>query len=162
MKRITSYFRHQKKSDKGMREKPENNDRGEQMDWMTCTDAILDKLKFRVLQVDCRKDDHGLNKLMVELRLVKTFLLCARKLGYSCSSVEDSVHENGQQFYSLLVRLENDGLLTRDLAGPASTFREILKKFSQQISEVYVELLDFLLRAGAPPDDELMIFLDSL
>ncbi|XP_027082295.2 putative late blight resistance protein homolog R1B-17 [Coffea arabica] len=105
---------------------------------MTCIDSILDFCK----------DDHALNELKVELRLVKTFFLCARKLCNPSKTglLEDSVKENGQQFNSFLLQLE-DGLHPRELAGAASNFRRILKNCRQKISEMYVEMLDFLLKS---------------
>ena len=48
---------------------------------------------------DFCKDYDGLNKLRVELGLVRTFLL---RTWYSPSDIEGSVDQDGQRFYSLL------------------------------------------------------------
>ncbi|KAL3518714.1 hypothetical protein ACH5RR_021303 [Cinchona calisaya] len=45
-------------------------------DLMTCIDSVLDKLQLH-------KDDHDLYRLKVELRLVKTFSMCARRFNRS-------------------------------------------------------------------------------
>ncbi|XP_027172703.1 putative late blight resistance protein homolog R1B-23 [Coffea eugenioides] len=117
------------------------------MELMTCIDSILDKLRLLVPQGDLCKYDRALNELKVELGLVKTFLLCQWKLGYSGGDLEDSVHKNGQQFYSLLLRFKDDGLSPSDLAGSASTFGDILKSSKQQIRRSYVCDSDSLLKS---------------
>nr|XP_027125066.1 uncharacterized protein LOC113741672 [Coffea arabica] len=78
----------------------------------------------------------GLNKLRVELGLVRTFLLCGR---HSSSSLEDSVDKNGQRFYSLLLE---DGLPP---AGEVSCFRKVVHTFRDQIRDDYIRILEAML-----------------
>ncbi|XP_027157505.1 putative late blight resistance protein homolog R1C-3 [Coffea eugenioides] len=118
-----------------------------QMELMTCIDSILDKLRLLVPQGDLCKYDRALNELKVELGLVKTFLLCYWKLGYSWDHFQDSVHKNGQQFYSLLLGFEDDGLSPSDLAGSASTFGDILKGSKQEIRRSYAHIFYSLLES---------------
>nr|XP_027125012.1 putative late blight resistance protein homolog R1B-23 [Coffea arabica] len=114
---------------------------------MACIDSILDKLRLLVPQGDLCKYDRALNVLKVELGLVKTFLLCQWKLRYQFVGLEDSVRENGQQFYSLLLGFEDDGLSPSDLAGSASTFGGILKSFKQGIRKSYVDISNSLAKS---------------
>ncbi|XP_027082327.1 putative late blight resistance protein homolog R1A-4 [Coffea arabica] len=118
-----------------------------QMELMACIDSILDKLRLLVPQGDLCKYDRALNELKVELGLVKTFLLCQWKLRYQFVGLEDSVRENGQQFYTLLLGFEDDGLSPSDLAGSASTFGGILKSFKQGIRKSYVDISNSLAKS---------------
>ncbi|KAL3518713.1 hypothetical protein ACH5RR_021302 [Cinchona calisaya] len=106
-------------------------------DLMTCIDSALDELQLH-------KDDHGLSKLKVELRLLKTFFLHARRSEQSWCLHEPPVHRGVPQFYTLLVGLK-DGLLLSNLDGTTSRFQQVIKSFKQQISELYVQMSDDLL-----------------
>ncbi|XP_071930885.1 uncharacterized protein [Coffea arabica] len=98
---------------------------------VSCIDLILGKLQWLV-----GEGYDGLNKLRVELGLVRTFLLCGR---HSSSSLEDSVDKNGQRFYSLLLE---DGLPP---AGEVSCFRKVVHTFRDQIRDDYIRILEAML-----------------
>ena len=110
------------------------------MDFKTCICSILDKLQLVMEKRYFCQPHHVLqvHYLAVELRLVKTFVLCSRRLAYS-SGVEDSVHGEAYRFYKLLLGSE-DGLPPSDLAAAVSGFRETLMDCKHKISEAYVEM----------------------
>ncbi|XP_027082438.1 putative late blight resistance protein homolog R1C-3 [Coffea arabica] len=119
------------------------------MDFKTCICSILDKLQLVMEKRYFCQPHHVLevHYLTVELRLVKTFVLCSRRLAYS-SRVEDSVHGEAYKFHKLLLRSE-DGLPPSDLAAAVSGFRETLMDCKHKISEAYVEMLELVTQSVA-------------
>nr|XP_027082418.1 putative late blight resistance protein homolog R1B-23 isoform X2 [Coffea arabica] len=113
--------------------------------WMDCIiiiDSTSQKLRSLVSKrCDFSRDNQGLDELKVELRLVQTFLLCARELAYFWFSLEYPENPKLGQFYHLLRRLEN-GLPPIDPAGAASSWGDTLENVKQEISEAYVEMLN--------------------
>ncbi|CDP15579.1 unnamed protein product [Coffea canephora] len=113
--------------------------------WMDCIiviDSTSQKLRSLVRRrCHFSRDNQGLNELMVELRLVKTFLVCARELAYFWFSLGYPENSKLGLFYHLLRRLEN-GLPRIDPAGAASSCGDTLENVKQEISDAYVEMLN--------------------
>ncbi|XP_071903248.1 putative late blight resistance protein homolog R1C-3 [Coffea arabica] len=113
--------------------------------WMDCIiviDSTSQKLRSLVRRrCHFTRDNQGLNELMVELRLVKTFLVCARELAYFWFSLGYPENSKLGLFYHLLRRLEN-GLPRIDPAGAASSCGDTLENVKQEISDAYVEMLN--------------------
>ncbi|XP_027150258.1 putative late blight resistance protein homolog R1A-3 [Coffea eugenioides] len=113
--------------------------------------------------------------LKLELKLVRTFLLCARKWSFDgwkhgsleafLSSLEREliVLNNYEAFYALT---EDDLPYEYDMIEDLevlSKFRAILRTFEVEFSELYMSLLDFVLLSNSSMvDDVLLEFIDSL
>ena len=115
--------------------------RREQADYILYIDLALLKLRRLVGEDDFCKKYHGLTMLKVELRLVKTFLLCANKLGFSIRSIQEYARENLQCFYPL-----QGGL---PLSGEDSCFQ--LKSLRKVIRDAYVWMSDSMSQSLSHP-----------
>ncbi|XP_027172504.1 putative late blight resistance protein homolog R1A-3 [Coffea eugenioides] len=126
--------------------------------------------------------EDNLEVLKLELRLVRTFFICARilwsnpepaekiidrevRLGSFLFSLQDSVQKNAMESHSLSLRLEEDAFsLLSDAFKLVQDCQNNIYSFKQDFDKFYVTLLGCLSQSSSAAlrDHELMEFMDSL
>ncbi|KAL3518682.1 hypothetical protein ACH5RR_021271 [Cinchona calisaya] len=137
----------------------------------TCINSIIDKLNLLENSNSIKEDNWAVVELVMlklELRFLRTFLLCARKWSNHVSlspssSLEQAFQKNGQQLFLFLSLASENPSVSVNLAKRLSDVREMIKLYKEEIHVMYINLLDCLLRSSCSPlRDEFMEFMDSL